>query len=248
MDIRSFTREKVLSGIQKSAKANKEHNVRVIFSPSKINEGNFNQACEIYGAIYGDAYHNVIIIEDSDEYLKKRLPMSSHDEYVTPFGAVSVNDKARNELCDEEDDFFVDDAGFNSEMSLFHQLMMLQCTLDDFKVVSVQISKDERPAILRELSSVIAELHDLRSTLIVFCCDMEFNQTDEFHKLEQAVLQTEKSKLFNTAFSDDSTMTGRAAFVAGVLVSYLWNLDIEFIRTGSNQDSLLGAISHKIMN
>ena len=172
MDIRSFSREMIQSCLEGSAKAEKLENIRIIFSPSKIHEGNFKQACEIYGAIYGDDYDNVIIIEDSDEFLKKRLPMSSHDAYETPFGLVPVNDKARNELCDEEDDFFVDDEGFNSEMSLFHQLMMLQCSLKEFKVVSVQISKDERPAILRELAIVVSELHDLRNTLIVFCCDL----------------------------------------------------------------------------
>jgi AmmeMemoRadiSam system protein B len=174
--------------------------------------------------------------------------MSSHDEYITPFGSVPVNDKARNELCDEEDDFFVDNTGFNSEMSLFHQLMMLQCALDSFKVVSVQISKDERPAILRELASVVGELHDLRNTLIVFCCELEATQLDEFNRFEDAIIKLDRSALLNTAFSEESTLSGRAAFIAGVLVAHKWELDIEFIRTGSEHDSLLAAVAYKKSN
>jgi AmmeMemoRadiSam system protein B len=245
MDIRSFSRESVQNCIQGSIKADKFENIRIIFSPTKIHEGNFNQACQVYGAIYGDAFDNVIIIEDSDEFLKKRLPMSSHDYYETPFGTVQVNDKARNELCDEEDDFFVDDVGFHSEMSLFHQLMMLQCALGDFKVVSVQISKDERPAILRELAAVVSELHDLRNTLIVFCCDLESNQIEEFKRLQEAIETADRSNLLNAAFSEEATITGRAAFIAGVLVAHKWDLGIEFIRTGSESDSLLAGIAFK---
>ena len=245
MDIRSFSREVIQNCIEGSAKADKFENIRIIFSPIKIHDGNFKQACEIYGAIYGDDFDNVIIIEDSDEFLKKRLPMSSHDAYETPFGLVPVNDKARNELCDEEDDFFVDDEGFNSEMSLFHQLMMLQCSLNEFKVVSVQISKDERPAILRELAIVVSELHDLRNTLIVFCCDLESNKIEEFTRLQETIINSDRSNLFNAAFSEDATIEGRAAFVAGVLVATNWELGIEFIRSGSESDSLLAGIAFK---
>ena len=248
MDIRSFSKDDVFDGIKNSNKADIEDNIRILFSPISITKGNLRQVCEIYGSIYGDEFESIIIIEDSDEFLKKRLPMSSHESYETPFGLVQVHDKNRNELCDEEDDLYVDDSGYNLNMSLFQQLMMLQTTLTDFSVVSIQISKDERPAIVRELSYVLSELHELRNTLLIFCCKLDVNHKEEYDRIKTAISSKDRSTLLNTAFSEDSNIAGRGSFVTGVMVSENWGIEIEFLptRTIPNEDeSLLAGIAYK---
>lgn len=250
MDIRSFSKQDVVNSIRSSKKATVDDNIRLIFSPIKINEGNFKQACELYGAIYGDQFETVIIIEDSEELLKKRLPMSSHEFYETPFGEVAVSDKYRNELCDEEDDLFIDDTGFHKEMSLFHQLMMLQCSIHDFSVVSIQISRDERPAIVKELAYVISELHELRNTLVIFCCDLVSHEIDQFNRLQTNISNNDQSNLLNAVFSDESNLNGRGSFTCGIMVAQNWGLEVEFIRgdEASTGESLVAGIAYKKKN
>lgn len=248
MDIRSFSKKDVLEGISNSKKADIEDNIRVIFAPSKITKGNFKQVCEIYGSIYGDSFDSVIIVEDSEEFLKKRLPMSAHDSYETPFGVVQVNDKYRNELCDEEDDLFINNEGFHNEMSLFHQLMMLQTALNEFSVVSIQISKDERLTIVRELAHTLADLHELRNTLLIFCCDLSVDKVDEFNRLKTHIKNKDTSNMLNTAFSEESSLTGTGSFVAGVLTTSLLGIDVEFIPTRAipnPEESLIAAIAYR---
>lgn len=248
MDIRSFLKKDVLEGISNSNKADIEDNIRVIFTPTKITKGNFRQVCEIYGSIYGDSFDSIIIVEDSEEFLKKRLPMSAHDSYETPFGIVPVNDKYRNELCDEEDDLFINNEGFHNEMSLFHQLMMLQTALEEFSVVSIQISKDERQTIVRELAHTLADVHELRNTLLIFCCDLSVDKTEEFERLKNNINQKDKSNLLNAVFSEESTINGRGSFVAGILITHLLGIDVEFIPTRTipnSEESLIAAIAYK---
>ncbi|TNE69903.1 AmmeMemoRadiSam system protein B [bacterium] len=246
MDIRSFTKQFVQDGVQSSKRANIEKHIRVIFSPTKIVEKNFKQVSELYGAIYGEHFESVVIIEDSEELLKKRLPMASNEYFTTPFGDVQVSDKYRNEFCDEEDDLYIDDAGFNQDMSLFHQLMMLQSTIENFDVVSIQISKDERPAIVRELAYVISELHDLRNTLFVFCCDLSPSDIEQFNRIQSYINENDKSNLLNSVFSDESAINGRGSFTCGIFVTLSWGLELEFIRCNrdSKEESLLAGIAY----
>jgi AmmeMemoRadiSam system protein B len=110
--------------------------------------------------------------------------MASNVFFETPLGNVQVNDYLRNEFCDEDDDFFIYDEAFSEDMSLFQHLMMLQCVSDDFEAVSIKIA-DENHSIIKELAHVLEEVLAARSSLLIFCCDLEGNRKKEFAQVKK---------------------------------------------------------------
>lgn len=230
MDITSYSREKIDQGLKE---ANKKHNgfndhIRLLFAPTHIDDDNFERACDIYSRVDPDSYDTVIIVETYDEVLDKKLPMASNKYFETSLGKVPVNDYMRNEFCDEDDDFFIHDEGFSKEMSLFQQLMMLQCINKDFSVVSIQIA-DKGPAIVKELAHVLEEVLASRSALLVFCCDLDNKRNKEFDRIRDILEADNESGLLNYLNSGESKITGTTTFVAGVMVAKAWKLNLNFL-------------------
>jgi AmmeMemoRadiSam system protein B len=242
MDIASYSREKIQKGIQEARQKNNSPNdhIRLLFSPIKVNDQNFDRVCDIYSRIDPENYETFIIIESYDEVLDKKLPMPSNTYFETPLGKVKVNDYMRNEFCDEDDDFFIHDEGFSKDMSLFDQLMMLQCISDDFSVLSVQIA-DMGRAIVKELAYVLQEVLASRRALIIFCCQLDSNRKAEFSKIKTMLEDDNESGLLNYLNSGESHMDGATTFIAGVLVANAWELDFNFLQNPEEdqQGSLL---------
>ncbi len=224
-----MSREQIEGGLATARKnvAIPSETVRVIFAPNHIDEKNFKETCRIYSRLQKDDYETVVVVESSPKNQRKKLPMPSHKVFKTPLGEVAVNDKLRNEFCDEDDDFFIDDEAYHKRMSLYDQLMMLQCSLDDFSVVSIQIT-DEEPAIVKELAYVLEEVLASSPALIVICCDLSKKFNQEFGRVSEFIKQEKFSGLMNYLNSGESRINGIGSFVAGVLISKAWGLRIEF--------------------
>lgn len=248
MDITSYPRERIEEGIRKAKEEHQETNdyIRMLFSPTRIDDSNFERACDIYSRIDPENYETIVIIESYDQILDKKLPMPSHKTFKTPLGEVRVNDHMRNEFCDEDDDFFIHDEGFSKNMSLFHQLMMLQCTCDDFSVVSVQIADTEQ-AIVKELAHVLQEVLAPRQALLVFCCGLDQERKEEFSRVRRMIENENFSGLLNYLNSGESHIEGVTTFIAGLMVAGEWDLDLNFLdgpETGSG-GSLLTAYADR---
>jgi AmmeMemoRadiSam system protein B len=244
MDIRSYTREEIEAGVDKAYHETDTHGegtVRVLFAPTEINDENFEQACDIYSRLKGHSYDTVVIVESLRETLDHKLPMPSKKRFTTPLGEVPVNDTLRNVFCDEDDDFFIDDEGYHEDLSLFSQLMMLQCTLDSFDAVSLQIA-DESPAIIKELAYVLEDVMRIRNALIVFCCDMSGEKQKDFKRLKNVLEDKNPQYLINFLNQDEQPINGRASFLAGVLVTQKWDLNLQFLNgkyAGNPSNNLL---------
>lgn len=211
--------------------------VRILFAPSGIDQGNINRAASVYSRLNPGEHDTVIVVEELTNVLDKKLPMPSSETHKTPLGKVPVNDDLRNEFCDEDDDFFIDDTGLNPDLSLFQQLMMLQQSLRDFKVLNIQIA-DEDMDIIKELVSAIDELLPTRNVLLIFCCDLKECNQDDFKEIKSLIAEKSHSRLFNLLNSKTSCMNGTAAFMAGILVAHLWGLQIYFLDDAQGNPSL----------
>ena len=245
-NITSYSREKIQNGLTQAAESGDDKNdhIRILFSPTEINDGNFAQVCDLYSRIDPSNYETAVIIEVHEEVLAKKLPMPSNSSFETPLGPVPVNDYMRNEFCDEDDDFFIYDEAFSENMSLFGQLMMLQCMNDDIEAVSVQIA-DENHYIIKELVHVLEEVLASRNALLIFCCDLSGDRTKEFKRVKKMLDENSQSSLLNYLNSGNSHITGTAAFVAGIMVAQQWGLELDFICEGADQ-SLLTAYAERV--
>lgn len=231
MDITSYSRDQIKQGLREEYERQNEtnDNIRMLFAPERINDGNFQQACNIYSRLDMSAYETVVIVESYDEKLDKKLPMASNSFFETPLGKVPVNDYLRNEFCDEEDDFFIHDNAFHEDMSLFQQLMFLKSLSDDFSALSVQIA-DTNPAIVKELAHVLEVVLASRNALIVFCCDLDNSYKNEFEQLLDMVWGDKKSTLMNYLNRGKSHVSGVTSFMAGLMVAQKWELDLNFLQ------------------
>lgn len=231
MNITSFSREQIEEGINNARQKNGQANdhIRVLFSPKRVDEDNFDRACDIYSRVDMSNYDTVVVVESYDEKLDKKLPMASNTSFDTPLGRVPVDDYMRNEFCDEDDDFFIHDEAFDKDISLFQQLMFLQTLSDNFKALSVQIA-DPDPAIVKEIAYVLEEVLASRSALLVFCCELDNERKKEFEKVVKMVEDKNESGLMNYLNSGESRIKGTTAFIAGIIVANKWKLDLHFLR------------------
>lgn len=237
MDITSLSREEITSGLEKakSAHAESTDTVRLLFSPRIIDQNNIDEVFDIYSHLDRDDFDTVVIVESHPGSAEKKLPMPSFKSVHTALGEVFANDKLRNDFCDEDDDFFIDDEAFDEELSLYDQLMMLQCSLDDFTVLSIQIT-DENSFIIKELAYALEEILASKNALLVCCCDMESANRSEFENVLSLHNQESMSGLMNYVNSGDSSIEGLGAFIAGLIVAKKWGLKITFDSLDNESD------------
>lgn len=224
-----FKRDEIQSRLQKSAKKNEEssHPLRILFSPTSLNHYSIDRFSDIYSRVSEGDFDTVVIVESQPGSHEKKLPMPSHNVFETRFGEVKVNGKLRNELCDEDDDFFIDDEAFSKDLSLFDQLLFIQNQLDNFSVLSIQIT-DESPAIIKELSAALEEILASRSALLVFCCDIHHLGSDVLEKIKTKYADGDISSLIATLNGADVKMNGAGTFLAGLLIAKKWETNITF--------------------
>lgn len=238
MDITSFSREKIENGL-KSVHQNaseKESNIRLIFSPRVINDANFDEVCKMYSKLGRNDYDTVIVIESHLGSSDKKLPMPSFRQLETSLGSILANDKLRNDFADEDDDFFIDDVAFDKDVSIYNQLMMLQSTLNDFSLLSIQIT-DESSFIVKELAYAVEEILASRNALIVCCCEMHQNGSEELSRVLNMIDSDNISGIMNYLNSGDSSIDGVGTFIAGLLIGKKWNLSFQFplLKENSNR-------------
>lgn len=230
MNITSYSREEIQEGLDKARQDHEGMNdqIRLFFTPTIINDDNFNRVCNIYSRIDINNYETVVIVESHEEVLDKKLPMPSNRYFETSLGRVEVNDYMRNEFCDEDDDFFIHDGAYSKDLSLFQQLMLLQCCGDKFSVVSIQIA-DNGPAIVKELAYVLEEVLASRSALLVFCCELDNNRKKEFERVKTMVENNNQSGLLHYLNSGESQIKGTTSFIAGTMVANIWEMKLNFL-------------------
>jgi AmmeMemoRadiSam system protein B len=128
-------------------------------------------AADVFRSLPEDVHTTVITVapNQGDEF--KRITICSQDYYDTPLGGVNVNDAIRNELCDEDDDIYIDDRGHFLGHGLEASLPFLQKVLSDFDVVPLVMGSGT-PEFCRELGSAVGEIMANQRTLLVASMDI----------------------------------------------------------------------------
>ena len=137
-------------------------------------------AAAAYGLLKGAALDTVLIVSPSHNGAFGRLSICQTDGYHTTLGEVPINDHLRNELCDEDDDIFLDDTGHYHTEGADVQLPFLQRVLGDgFDAVPI-VMGEEDPAYCRELGAAVGEVMYGKRALVVGSCDLLRGDADGF--------------------------------------------------------------------
>lgn len=176
-------------------------------------------AAAAYKLLEGRTYDTVVIIAPSHDGAFGRLSICRVNRYRSPLGDVPINDGIRNELCDEDDDIFIDDRGHYHNEGVDVQLPFLQRVLgQDFDVVPI-VMGSEAPALCRELGHAIGEVMYGHRILVVASADLLSVEDEALDEFERALESYDTSRLMHLLGSEKIRVEGMGAVIAAVLAA-----------------------------
>lgn len=180
-------------------------------------------AAEAYKLLEGEDVDTVVLVEPSHEGAFGRLAVCRADAYRTPLGDVPVNDAFRNELCDEDDDIFLDDRGHYHTEGAGVQLPFLQHVLGGedgagFSVVPIAMG-EESPDLCRELGAAIGEVMYSKRAIVVASADLLDAEDGALGRFVEALEGFEVSELMHLMASETVRVEGMGAVLVAVIAA-----------------------------
>ncbi len=176
-------------------------------------------AASAYAYARGLSLESVILVSPSHTGDFGRLSICKTDVYSTPFGGVDIDDRLRHELCDEDDDIFVDDTGHYHTEGADVQLPFLQRVLDgDFKAVPI-VMGEESPAFCRELGNAVGEVLYGHRALLIGSADVVGAEEGALDALREAIETFNTSELLHLLGSEKVKVEGMGALIVTLLAA-----------------------------
>ena len=175
-------------------------------------------AANVYKSIAGKQYDTVIMISSSHTGPFKRMTICNLDTYHTPLGDIPLNETVCHELCDEDDDIFIDDEGHFHNKGIDVQLPYLQTVLNEFDIVPI-VMGEETPEFCRELAGAIGEIMFNRRTLIVASLDVLAASSEELARLTDLFESNDVNALFPLLNREGIALQGKGPLLVTMLAS-----------------------------
>ncbi len=223
-----FDREELISRINSQPYSGQD-GIRMMFLPARLTEQNVDEFCYVYRQIADTRYDVVVIVEPDDNDSVRKIPVLPGNAVRTSFGTVPLDERLRDDFCDEEDDFLIRQKGELNHLGFFDHVSMLQLIQNDFKVVGMQLL-DESPPIVQELTYVLKEILPFKNALTIFCCELEGRHQPIFETLRQAIHEKNDTRLLNLIYGGESKIRGAGVFLAGVMTARAREREIRFYR------------------
>jgi AmmeMemoRadiSam system protein B len=169
--------------------------------------------------VEGEHFDVVLAVAPSHEGAFGRLAVAKADVYHTPLGEVAIDDNVRNELCDEDDDIFLDDRGHYHVEGVAAMLPFLQVALDGpFSVVPI-VMGDESPAFCRELGGAIGEVMYGKRALLVASADVVGAEEGAVDRFTRAFEAFDTAELLHILGSEALAVEGSGAVIVAALAA-----------------------------
>lgn len=175
-------------------------------------------AAGVYKLLEGRSYETVILISPSRTGTFRRINICSVDLYQTPLKDLQVNDRIRNELCDEDDDIYLDDTGHYHTEGVDVQLPFLITVLGDFDIVPV-VMGEETPEFCRELGNAVGEVMYNRRTLVVASADLIEASEGALSDLKGYIELRDVSRLMYLLNSERVRLDGKGALLVALIAA-----------------------------
>ena len=174
-------------------------------------------AAEAYALLRGLDLDTAVVVSPSHSGEFGRLSVCKVDTYQTPLGDVDINDHLRNELCDEDDDIFLDDTGHYHTEGADVQLPFLQSVLSEgFDTVPI-VMGEESPAYCRELGRAVGEVLYGKRAIMVGTADILDSRG--LDKLRTAIEAFDLSEMFHLMGSETVQVEGMGAIATVMLAA-----------------------------
>ena len=175
-------------------------------------------AAGVYKLLEGRRYDTVILIAPSQNSAFQRINICQVDTYHTPLGTLAVNDKMRHELCDEDDDIYLDDSGHFNGAGIDVQLPYVQTLLDAFDIVPV-VMGDESPEFCRELGHAVGEITYNQRALVVASADILAASDEALAEFKTCFEAADVSRLMTLFNSERMQMNGKGPILVAMIAA-----------------------------
>ena len=175
-------------------------------------------SANVFKSIAGQNYETVILVSPSHMGRFGRMTICDLKAYQTPLGMLDVNIPVCHELCDEDDDIYLDDTGHFHARGIEVQLPFLQNMLDGFNVVPIVMGVDS-PDFCRELGAAIGAIMFNRRTLLVASADILDADEDSLSVFRDAVERGDVSALYPLLYSNEVDILGKGALLVAMIAS-----------------------------
>ena len=175
-------------------------------------------AADVFKTIAGQRYETVILVGPSHMGSFGRMTICDLSSYQTPLGTLDVNMRVCHELCDEDDDIFLEDTGHFHARGIEVQLPFLQNVLPDFNVVPIVMGA-ESPDFCRELGAAIGAIMFNRRTLLVASLDILSSTEESLEVFRDAVESGDVNALYPLLYSNEVDVLGKGALLVAMIAS-----------------------------
>ena len=176
-------------------------------------------AAEAYAYARGQDVDTVVLVAPSHTGGFGRLSICTAESYHTPLGGVRVDKKLSHELCDEDDDIFLDDTGHYHTEGADVQLPFLQRLLGEgFGAVPI-VMGEESPAFCRELGHAVGEVLYGHRALLVGSADVLGGAPEHLDALRAAIESFDVSELLHLLGSEKVEVEGMGALIVTLLAA-----------------------------
>ncbi|MDP8220976.1 MAG: AmmeMemoRadiSam system protein B [Candidatus Stygibacter frigidus] len=135
-----------------------------------------------YKLLEGRKYDTIILLGSSHHYSSGVVSVYDGDHLETPLGSIPVDTMLANQIISAYQKIICDDKVHLSEHSNEAQLPFLQYLLDDFKVVSILTSTNDK-ALLTQTAEIIYNLTESSDKKVLFIISTDMSH---FHPYEEA--------------------------------------------------------------
>jgi len=176
-------------------------------------------AAAAFKLIEGESFDVVLIVAPSHEGAFGRLAVTRANAYHTPLGEVPIDDALRNELCDEDDDIYLDDRGHFHVEGVAAVLPFLQLALKgSFSIVPI-VMGDESSAYCTELGAALGEVMYGKRALLVAAADVVGADEDAVERFTAAFESFETTELLHLLGSEALRVEGSGAVIVAALAA-----------------------------
>lgn len=198
-------------------------------------------AADVYKCLEGRRFDTVVLIAPSHTGPFRRISVCSLDTYRTPLGDLAVNDRLRNELCDEDDDIFLDDTGHFHTEGIDVQLPFLQVVLGDgFDIVPV-VMGEETPEFCHELGAAVSEIMYNRRALLVATADVVAATPEALEAFRRHVEEADLGRLTALLNGEEVRVEGKGPLLVALIAARHRRADrVDVLHLEAPRDDLPG--------
>ena len=176
-------------------------------------------AANVYNAIAGKSYDTVIMVSSSHVGSFHKMTICNLRAYHTPLGDIPLNRQLCHELCDEDDDIFMDDEGHYHNKGIDVQLPYLQSVLDNFDIVPI-VMGTETPEYCRELGNAIGEIMFNRKALVVASVDILRASQEGLASFQSLFEANNVKELISMMNSNELSVLGYGPLLVAMIASF----------------------------